>query len=257
MKIRDSREIGSSHTLGIRIQEGRSIALANHLMKGKITMFTAIARWILPAALLDFFNRSIKNSKAYRKRLVGLSSHYEEFESDDWSLFRMAIAHCDNLLEFGCGNSTKFVAENFPCNIRSLETDANWARAVSSENLPSVEIIHVDLGPVGKWGRPLDYAQRNQFSSYLSAGFAGDFVPDVVLIDGRFRVAAFCSVLMNTAVGTKIVFDDYVARPWYKVVEEIVAPTQLGSRQALFVRPENLDLNLAKEMTRDFLMVMD
>jgi len=220
-------------------------------------MLTAVARWVIPAAFLNLINRSIARSKSYRKRLVGLSSDYEEFESDDWSLFRIAISQCHNLLEFGCGNSTKFVAENFPCNIRSVETDANWAAAVSSENLPSVEIIHVDLGPVGTWGRPLDYAQRNQFASYLSAGFAGDFVPDVVLIDGRFRVAAFCFVLINTAVGTKIVFDDYAVRPWYKVVEEIVAPTHIGSRQALFVRPENFDLNLAREMMRDFLMVMD
>ena len=120
-----------------------------------------------------------------------------------------------------------------------------------------MKIIHLDLVPIGGWGRPLDYAGRNQFASYLSTGFAEDFVPDVVLIDGRFRVATFCYVLMNTAVGTKIVVDDCAERSEFQVVEEVVAPIQIGSRQALIVRPENFDQNLSKEMMRDFLMVMD
>jgi hypothetical protein len=41
----------------------------------------------------------------------------------------------------------------------------------------------------------------------------GAVKPDLVLIDGRFRLACFLHPLLAAAPGTPILFDDYTNRP--------------------------------------------
>ena len=116
--------------------------------------------------------------------------------------------------------------------------------------------MHVDLGPVGDWGRPIGYTKRKRFLEYFEAGFANDFNPDVILVDGRFRVAVFLTALARAQPGTKIVFDDY-SRQRYKVVEEIIRPSEENQRQALFVRPNSIDIEKVLTLRAEFAMVMD
>ena len=48
--------------------------------------------------------------------------------------------------------------------------------------------------------------------------FENKLVPDLILIDGRFRVCCFLSSLKYGNVGTKILFDDYLFK--YKSQKE-------------------------------------
>jgi len=91
-------------------------------------------------------------------------------------------------------------------------------------------VVHIDLGSVGGWGRPTGYRRAAAFPEYFNA----DFDPDVVLIDGRFRVAVLLAVVRNARVGTQIVFDDYARRERYHVVEQLVKPVEINHRQAFF-----------------------
>lgn len=61
--------------------------------------------------------------------------------------------------------------------------------------------------------------------------------PDLVLIDGRFRVACFMATLLFAQPGCRILFDDYGDRPDCIVVERFVKPSSMAGRVAEFVVP--------------------
>ena len=70
--------------------------------------------------------------------------------------------------------------------------------------------------------------------------------PDVVLIDGRFRVACLLTVMMRCTKPTRVLFDDYGDRPKYQTVEALITPAARIGRMAEFIvepqmiQPEHL-----------------
>ena len=82
-------------------------------------------------------------------------------------------------------------------------------------------------------------------------------IPDLVLIDGRFRVCCFLTSLARAEAGTILLFDDYRDRPLYHLVEEFVQPSRQCGRQTAFVVPANVDKQLLLATAERFLYVTD
>jgi hypothetical protein len=199
-----------------------------------------------------FFDCLAKTARYHAKNLKSTDEH----SSSDWVLFRQSLTACTNYLEYGSGASTSFVARNYQCNIRTIETAVEWAETVRESLNNRAEVTHIDLGPTGPLGRPIGYSQRARFVDYFESGFANGFSPDVILVDGRFRVAVFLTALLRALPGSKIIFDDY-SRDRYKIVEEIISPSELSPRQALFVVPQSIDSKKILQLRAEFAMVMD
>lgn len=160
------------------------------------------------------------------------------FEGND-AEFKKLINECKIYGEYGCGASTIWVAKNTNCKILSADSSREWVNKViekSSSN--NVFVEYIDVGPVGEWGRPKDYSMRKNFAEYTDSIWLREVKPDLVLIDGRFRVCCFLTVLKYCDVGTKIIFDDYNERGHYHVVEEILRPIKINVRQAIFEVPD-------------------
>ena len=174
-------------------------------------------------------------------------------------IFVRAVRESTSYAEYGVGLSTRYVIEETTCSIRSVDTSLKWIEKVLAdvEVGPRLVVEHVDLGPVEEWGRPVGYERRHLIDDYLDSPFRSGFRPDCVLIDGRFRVAAFLSALLKSDAGTRIVFDDYVDRRHYHVVEEILLPSESSQRQALFVVPTDFNREAAIRLRQDFRHVMD
>jgi len=94
--------------------------------------------------------------------------------------------------------------------IVSVDSDNAWIEAVRAhpEIAPrcadgSTSLLYADIGPVADWGRPADRSAIRQWSRYISAGWAEwarrESLPDLVLVDGRFRIACCLSVALVTA----------------------------------------------------------
>ena len=117
----------------------------------------------------------------------------------------------------------------------------------------------VDLGEVLSWGYPKDYSKRDNISEYLDFIWKQSRKPDLVLIDGRFRVASFLTTLKHCELGTTIIFDDYLKRSHYHIVEEMVLPIHLHGRQAIFKieSKDDIDFKLLDELLEKFMYVMD
>jgi hypothetical protein len=76
--------------------------------------------------------------------------------------------------------------------------------------------------------------------------------PDLVLIDGRFRVFCFLTSVKFAPVGTKILFDDYINRPFYHVVEEFCERIDTCGRQALFEVSQSAKKKVSDEILSTF-----
>src|SRR5262249_24928875 len=81
-----------------------------------------------------------------------------------------------------------------------------------------IVVRYVDVGPVKKMGRPQDPARRDDWPTYSQAPWQDyqDAPPDVVLVDGRFRVACVMQAVLHGA--PTIVIHDFWSRPHYHEV---------------------------------------
>ena len=79
----------------------------------------------------------------------------------------------------------------------------------------------------------------------------------MILIDDRFRVASFLFSLINAKEGSIIIFDDYMYRYHYHVVEEILEVHNKCGRQVVFKVPKVFNKQLAEELLQKFIYVMD
>ncbi|PWG15950.1 hypothetical protein [Salibaculum griseiflavum] len=182
------------------------------------------------------------------------------FNGDD-ALFKAVLSEAARNAEYGCGASTLWVNAFTDVPIVSVDTSRDWLDHVARQAVQPERLTlhHVDLGELGKWGRPKSYAFADRFADYTNSIWDGGSSPDVVLIDGRFRVACFLTCLIEARSGTRILFDDYADREQYHIVEEFTHPVERCGRQALFEVPgqEDLDRTRIDDLITRFRYVMD
>lgn len=160
------------------------------------------------------------------------------------------LGGADCYLEYGTGGSTMLAARVGVPLSYCVESDAAWLTAVEHrlravEHRGRVVLLHADIGPTGEWGFPLATPPGTAAADYALDAWRrmreDGVTPDFVLVDGRYRVACCLASLLHARPGTPILFDDYLDRPHYEVVEEVVAPLRSHDRLMEFVVPETLD----------------
>jgi len=176
---------------------------------------------------------------------------------------RIKEARC--FLEYGSGGSTVLATSLGIPRIVSVENNRNFARAVRDAankvgSKTTLHMITVDLGRTGQWGVPSTFDFFEKWPNYAIAPWdfmrEKELTPDLVLIDGRFRVACFFASLLEARPGTTIIFDDYLLRKdEYRAVEAVIAPNDLVGRTAVFTVPEDIPLRqvahaLARHVTQ-------
>lgn len=106
--------------------------------------------------------------------------------------------------EFGLGGSTLFAAQHSNLHhITAVDSSTSWITKVKSEapiaagiQRGRISIVHVDLGPVGAYGYPIhrDAAREREYSKAILGTTPA---PDVVLVDGRYRVACALRTVLS------------------------------------------------------------
>lgn len=154
-----------------------------------------------------------------------------------------------NILEYGTGGSTVYAAQLTGKTIVAVESDKRWLDGlllkIASNLRSNVIPVHVDIGPTQAWGHPVNRNKAEFFPNYSifpwRVAYEHQIVIDLVLIDGRFRVACFLASLAMTNDNCRIVFDDYLDRPSYHVVEKFCKPSHFLGRAAIFdVQPNQI-----------------
>ncbi|MEI4470644.1 hypothetical protein [Frigidibacter sp. MR17.24] len=154
---------------------------------------------------------------------------------------RAAYAAAEVILEYGAGGSTVLAADMDGKTITSVESDAAWIAGMqrwfaANPGRSPVTFHHADIGPTGRWGKPVDDERWRSFHLYpLGVWEREDFAhPDVVLIDGRFRVGCLLATAFQIRKPVTVLFDDYADRPRYAEVERWVEPDEICGRMAVY-----------------------
>lgn len=196
-------------------------------------------------------------------RSVPLQPHMRK-AAIDFLQERLKAARC--YVEYGSGGSTRMAVRMKVPVVFSVESDLVFAEAVKLSVAADIaevgastrfELLAVDIGSRHRrWGYPdgMEYVPHwpeYPFRLWDAIGAAG-LAPDLILVDGRFRVACILASLVRAAPGTTLLVDDYGDRKeWYGAVERHVQPERIVGGMAVFTRPPELDLGaLAFELAR-------
>ena len=155
------------------------------------------------------------------------------------------LAECELYLEYGSGGSTVYAASlNKP--FISVDTNRYFLKAVEKKigRLGPLQLLkHANVGWIGTYGYPAFQKPRfwrvGKWSAY--AEFPWRFVerdrlPDLVLVDGRFRVAAGLTSFLHLAEAphSRVLVDDYTERPFYHELESYARLVEVAGRMAIF-----------------------
>ena len=136
--------------------------------------------------------------------------------------------------EFGAGGSTLLAIRSGLERVVAIDSDPDWVAAVRSnpEIAAAIEtgradILHADIGPVAEWGNPKSRDQTEKWPNYFAAAWETwarrAEKPDLVYVDGRFRVACCLSVILTVGVNAELrllLHDVGPERPYYEEVLE-------------------------------------
>ena len=130
---------------------------------------------------------------------------------EELALFRQVLGSGRRrYAEFGTGGSTLLAVRQGFEAVVGVESDPAWLASVLRDEEVAAEaaagrcsLVHGNIGKVGNWGSPVDRDQVKPWPRYVAAMWEawdrrGSF-PDLVLVDGRFRVACCISVALMAA----------------------------------------------------------
>lgn len=154
---------------------------------------------------------------------------------------RAAYAQAGVILEYGSGGSTVIAAELAGKTVFSVESDPKWladmvAYFAAHPPAATLHLHHGDIGPAKEWGYPVSDSSFRLWHNYPNSVWdRADFQhPDLVLIDGRFRMACFLTTLFRATSPVTVLFDDYLDRKSYHKIEDLVRPVAMIGRMAQF-----------------------
>lgn len=163
------------------------------------------------------------------------------FPSETADCVRQHYAEADVILEYGSGGSSFVGLGAGAALLMTVESDKAWADRINAALATRFEparflVHHVDVGPTREWGFPVDARRFRNFHAYALSVFDQPAYrhPDVVLIDGRFRVACFYATMLRIERPATILFDDYANRKRYHRVERFFKPVAFAGRMAQF-----------------------
>lgn len=176
--------------------------------------------------------------------------------NQELELLQNEMSRCSNYLEFGSGNSTILAA--YSTNIEKItvvESDSVfWRNLVSSTPIINDSIkqkrLHpliVNIGPTREWGYPVDDSCQNKWPIYASKAFRKDSSYDLILIDGRFRIACTLQACLHVTQKTRILIHDFFIRPYYYTVLPFLKFEDKVDTMGVFRIKKNNDPRLLKE----------
>jgi hypothetical protein len=181
------------------------------------------------------------------------------FQREGTQLFEQRLQASQLYIEYGSGGST-VLAAHLGKTFVSVESDLGFSKTVAKrigESNGKANIVAVNIGTTGAWGAPLFTKPSSEriamWKQYITAPWSRlqpGTAPDLILIDGRFRVACALYSLMQLRgrKDTTILFDDYGDRPNYNIVERFADLERMVGRMAIFHPREDVsmdDLTLA------------
>lgn len=175
------------------------------------------------------------------------------------ALFRHSLERATHYFEYGSGGSTVWAVEH-GLTVHGVESDRNWVSALKHHLGKQCEVAVVDIGPTGAWGFPASTHCAERFPDYSRAIEEHAMAFDLILVDGRFRVACTMaairhSVSRGAAQSVRIFIHDFWNRPQYHVVLEFLESQQQCESAGVFRIKPGISLELVDSVWREYARV--
>lgn len=179
----------------------------------------------------------------------------------DKQMFYSYLDRATVYLEYGSGGSTyQAHKRNNIKKIYSVESDWEWHNLLNNKlaSATNIEFIFNDMNTLpNNWGYPGPNSTREQIVNYSDHIIrVNDNEIDLILIDGRFRVACCLKCFGQISNTSFIAFDDFLDRPEYHLVldyYEIVKYTT-DNRMVILQKKQNID-QIPEELIRQYELV--
>lgn len=136
--------------------------------------------------------------------------------------------------EFGSGGSTVAACNsNNILSVTSVESDTTFYEKMCAYFNPKPEKLtfrFIDVGCKGNWGYPSPTCPQSTYEQYYKSI---DGNPDLVLIDGRFRVACALATWFAIDAAAIVLFDDFFDRSFYHAVLDYYNVLERSGRMAV------------------------
>ena len=118
-------------------------------------------------------------------------------------------------LEFGVGGSTLLAIRSGLESVVAVDSDPDWVAATlrnpeidAAVRGGRADIRHADIGPVTQWGYSGGSEHVENWPTYIATAWDAwsqrNEMPDLVFVDGRFRVACCLSVILLAAADPEL-----------------------------------------------------
>jgi hypothetical protein len=188
----------------------------------------------------------------YVQRIKGFAvpsaPHFDSEASSQW--FEQKLLAATRYLEFGSGGSTYLAAKlnkPFVC----VDSDRFFLRAVEQKitadalfNSATQCYLPRDIGFTREWSQPVIWGALSQsrqakfrrYSDFPVESLQSNHHPDLILIDGRFRVACALKTIraLHAQQDWTLIVDDYVGRPEYEIITQFARLDTYVGRMAVF-----------------------
>lgn len=193
----------------------------------------------------------------YHQRIKGFCVPSEpHFDSQSVEFFINQLHLCKQYLEYGVGGIT-FLAAKLGKDFIAIDSDKYFIKALKSK-MQKCNIMHTnsqvfhyaDIGLTKQWGQPV-FTRLTKLRCYkweryssIPVGKINSFLPDLILIDGRFRVACALKVVkyMHNQTNFTMLVDDYICRTHYAEIERFAKLEKLVGRMAVFTQNDKINL---------------
>ena len=150
--------------------------------------------------------------------------------------------------EFGSGGSTN-IASFYNLKTYSVESDANWHKKLKNTGIIA-NYITIDLHATSL-GYPSKETNVNDWKIYIQA-YKKEYNADIILIDGRFRVACALDIFSKIRNDTLIFIHDYKNRKQYHIIERYYIKLKVWDTLALFIKNSSIS-NIDEKTYNKFL----
>lgn len=161
-----------------------------------------------------------------------------------------SLARANNYLEYGVGESTVLAAQNSLQTIISVDSSEKSIEKAKTEIENSVysgniHLLHANLGSTAIKGFPVDESMIKVWPQYYVAPWNKcmelKVLPDLILINGRFRTPCFFYSLLQCKVGSCILWNEYLNSPEYHFAEKALQPQGLIEDMVIFYVDRTID----------------
>ena len=192
---------------------------------------------------------------------ISSSINFGSKTSNDY--FKRLLKTSKSYLEYGSGSST-LLAKKLNKKFISIETDKSFYSFLKDKGIN--QVTYSDIGPTKYYSIPIlpAYIIKKKVKKYAqqisSMSKNLKFFPDLILIDGRFRVYVALQVIIFCIKNiyykkTIIIIDDFKFRKEYHILKRLIKIKLVGRFGVIEITKKNkINFNKAKKLSDEFIL---